>query len=82
MAKADKVLQAAPIARMLKRADSLQFSVVNKNGFFAEISGQIVLEFDTVQEANKVVDGLNSAIAPVLTTFRSDYENKIGDLIA
>lgn len=82
MAKADQVLQAAPIARMLKMADSLQFSVVNKNGLFAEIAGQIVLEFDNSQEATKVVNGLNNAIASVLNTFRSDYDKKIGDLLA
>lgn len=82
MAKADQVLQAAPIARMLKLADNIQFSVVSKNGFFAQIAGQNVLEFDTNQEATKVVSGLNDAIASVLNIFRSDYEKKIGDLIA
>lgn len=80
--KADQILQAAPIARMLKRADSIQFNVISKNGYFAEIAGQLVLEFDTSQEADKVVTGLNNAIASVLNTFRTDYEKKIGDLIA
>ena len=82
MAKADKVIQALPLSRMVKRVDDVKFEVLSKNGFYAVIGGQILMEFDTLQDANSVVNSLNSAIVSVLDAFRADYEIKIGTILA
>lgn len=82
MAETEKVLQALPLANMTKRADGVRFSVLSKNGFYAEIGGQIVMEFDTNQDAIAVVDSLNAAIIPVLNNFKNSYNAKIRVIIA
>lgn len=82
MDKADKVISAYPIAKMYKNIEKLTFEVVSQNGFFAAINGARILEFDTIQDANKTVSALNSAIKNVADNFKFDYDKKIGDLIA
>lgn len=82
MAKADKVLKAVPIAKMIKKLDGVQFVVLEENGIFATMAGQRVIEFDKIGEANKMVSDLNSAMQSVINKYITDYEAKIEALLA
>lgn len=82
MAKADRVIRALPIAKMIKKLDDVKFSVLEENGIFATIAGQRVIEFDKIGEANKMVSDLNSAMQSVLNKYIADYEAKIEALLA
>lgn len=82
MANADKVLQALPLSRMVKRVDDVRFSTLVKGGFYITLLENIVMEFDTLQDANRVATDLNIALSSVLTTFKNDYNLKIGAILA
>jgi len=86
MAKADKVLQAVSLARMFKTSDNVKFTVASSNlsdkSFYAQINGVTVMEFESLKDADKVVDALNVAVQSVMDTFKSDYDSKIGAILA
>lgn len=82
MANSDKVHSAFPLIRMLRAASGLSFEVINAGGFYVGINGFKIFETDKLVDATATVSSLNTVIQPVLSTFVSVYEARIGTLIA
>ena len=78
---ANKVIAANPIAKMVKRADAVQFEAISRNGFFVQLNGNDVLELDKMPEAAALASSLNSAILIVLSDFRVAYETKVRNIL-
>ena len=82
MANSDKVRQAAPLAKMSKRFEDILFTLETQNGFFLSIDGHRVSEFQTLSDGTIMVSSLNTAIQPIVNSFISTYESRIGNIIA
>jgi len=63
-------------------SSSVASSNLSDKSFYAQINGVTVMEFDSLKDANKVVDALNVAVQSVMDTFKSDYDSKIGAILA
>ena len=75
----DKVLQGLPLAKMIVRAEPYVFNTQAGNGFF--IIPPLILEFDTLPDATKYKNLLNTAITPVINQFITEYQQKIQDIL-
>lgn len=82
MANSDKVQQAIPLMRMIKRLDDVVFSLDSQSGFFLSIGGNRIMEFQNNSDGTIMVSSLNTAIQPIVDNVRNKYENKIGNIIA
>lgn len=82
MANSDKIQQATPLAKMVKRMDDVTFSLVSQNGFFLEIGGTRIMEFQNSSDGTAMVSSLNTVIAPIISNIRSVYESRIGTILA
>lgn len=75
----DKVIQAYPISKMIKRANGFSFKPVSKNGFFVEPPD--ILEFDTLPDANNYAALLTQAVSSIIVQFKSNYEQKVINIL-
>ena len=81
MSTFNQVLAAADIARMVKNAPFPIFDTVASNGFFVTAIGNKVIEFETLAGASTAVVQLNSAVLPILLSFRSSFEVRMNSLL-
>lgn len=79
--EAEKILKAIPLAKRILQARAIEFSVVSQNGFFLAVMGNPVLEFDSLDAAQKAMAALNQLIGAIKTSYIADYEQKIDDIL-